>query len=40
MSADMVVLGSNILTVSPETIKDIPIDTTIVNGEIVYSRGA
>jgi predicted amidohydrolase YtcJ len=36
--ADMVVLGKDILTVPPETIIDIPIDTTILNGEIVYSR--
>jgi predicted amidohydrolase YtcJ len=36
--ADMVVLGQDILTVSPEEIIDIPIDMTIVNGEIVYMR--
>lgn len=36
--ADMVVLGKDILTVPPETIIDIPIDATILNGEIVYSR--
>jgi hypothetical protein len=36
--ADMVILGKDILTVSPETIIDIPIDTTIVNGRVVYQR--
>ncbi len=36
--ADMVVLGEDILTVEPETIKDIPIEMTIIDGEIVYQR--
>jgi hypothetical protein len=36
--ADMVVLGEDILTVPPETIKDIPIDMTILEGEIIYQR--
>ena len=36
--ADMVVLGEDILTVSPETIINIPIDMTIVGGRIVYER--
>jgi len=36
--ADMVVLGKDILTVPTETIIDIPIDMTIVNGKIVYRR--
>jgi len=38
--ADMVVLGKDILTVPPETIIDIPIDMTIVDGRIVYQRKA
>jgi len=38
--ADMVVLGQDILTVPTETIIDIPIDMTIVNGKIVYQREA
>ncbi len=36
--ADMVVLGEDILTVPTETIIDIPIDMTIVDGKIVYQR--
>jgi len=38
--ADMVVLGRDILTVPTETIINIPIDMTIVNGRIVYQRDA
>lgn len=38
--ADMVVLGKDILTIPPETIIDIPIETTIVGGNIVYYREA
>ena len=38
--ADMVVLGKDILTVPTETIIDIPIDMTIVDGKIVYQREA
>jgi len=38
--ADMVVLGQDILTVPTETIIDIPIDMTIVDGKIVYQREA
>jgi predicted amidohydrolase YtcJ len=34
--ADIVVLGEDILTVSPETIVDIPIDMTIVGGKVIY----
>jgi predicted amidohydrolase YtcJ len=37
--ADMVVLGEDILTVPPDRIIDIPIDMTVVDGEIIYSRG-
>jgi predicted amidohydrolase YtcJ len=33
---DLVVLGKDLLTVPPETIKDIPIDMTIVNGKVVF----
>jgi predicted amidohydrolase YtcJ len=36
--ADMVVLGKDILSVPTETIINIPIDMTIVDGEIVYER--
>jgi predicted amidohydrolase YtcJ len=36
--ADMVVLGKDILSVPTETIINIPIDMTIVGGEIVYER--
>lgn len=36
--ADMTVLGEDILTVPTETIINIPIDMTIVGGEIVYKR--
>ena len=37
--ADMVVLGEDILTVPPETIKDIPVDITVVGGNIVHKLG-
>jgi len=36
--ADMVVLGKDLLTVPIDTIKDIPVDMTIVGGRIVYRR--
>jgi predicted amidohydrolase YtcJ len=36
--ADMVVLGEDILTAPPETIINIPIDMTIIEGKIVYER--
>lgn len=36
--ADMVVLGQDILNVPPESIIDIPIELTIINGKIVYQR--
>ena len=36
--ADMLVLGEDLLTVPAETIKDIPIDTTIIDGRVVYRR--
>ena len=36
--ADLIVLNEDILTVDPSTIKDIAVDYTIVNGEIVYER--
>ena len=36
--ADMVVLGEDILTIDTEQIKDIPIEMTIIDGEIVYKR--
>ncbi len=34
--ADLVVLGADPLTVDPHTIKDIPIETTMVGGKVVY----
>lgn len=37
--ADLVVLGRDLLTEPEEAIKDIPVDTTIVGGKIVYKRG-
>ena len=36
--ADMVVLGEDILTVPIETIKDIPVEMTIIDGKVVYQR--
>ena len=36
--ADLTVLNEDILTVDPDAIKDIAVDYTIVNGEIVYER--
>lgn len=36
--ADVVVLNGNIYSMAPEKIKDIKIDMTIFNGEIVYER--
>jgi hypothetical protein len=36
--ADMVVLGNDILTVPTEKIIDIPIEMTIINGEVIYKR--
>jgi predicted amidohydrolase YtcJ len=36
--ADIVVLGKNLLKVSPEEIKDIPIDMTIIDGKVIYRR--
>jgi predicted amidohydrolase YtcJ len=36
--ADMVVLGQDILSVPPESIIDIPVELTIINGKIVYRR--
>jgi predicted amidohydrolase YtcJ len=36
--ADMAVLSDNPLTIDPEKIKDISVDMTIFNGEIVYER--
>jgi predicted amidohydrolase YtcJ len=36
--ADIVVLGEDILTVPPEKIVDIPIEMTLVDGNVVYER--
>jgi predicted amidohydrolase YtcJ len=38
--ADMVVLDTDILEVAPDAIKDVKVDITIVNGRVVYDRGA
>ena len=37
---DLVVFGKDLLTVPPETIKDVPIDMTIVNGKVVFEGRA
>jgi predicted amidohydrolase YtcJ len=37
--ADLVVLGEDPRKVDPEEIKDIPVEMTIVGGEIRYARG-
>ena len=34
--ADLVVLGDDLTRVNPHTIKDIPIEQTIVDGKVVY----
>ena len=36
--ADMIVLSSDILTIDPESIMDIEVEQTYVNGELVYER--
>ena len=36
--ADLVVLNENPLSVSPEKIRDIQVEYTIVNGKIAYQR--
>ena len=36
--ADLVVLGEDPLTVDPWEIRNIPIEKTIVGGEVVYER--
>jgi predicted amidohydrolase YtcJ len=35
--ADLVVLGADPRTVDPNTIKDIPVQQTIVGGKVVYA---
>lgn len=37
--ADLVVLGANPLAAEPWAIKDIPVERTIIDGEIVFERG-
>lgn len=37
--ADLVVLNENILEIDPEKIKDVNVDLTMMNGEIVWDRG-
>jgi predicted amidohydrolase YtcJ len=37
--ADMVVLDRDILSVPPEEIKSVQVETTIVGGTVVYQRG-
>ncbi len=36
--ADIIVLAEDILTVNPDSIKDIQVDYTIVDGEVAYTR--
>jgi predicted amidohydrolase YtcJ len=36
--ADFVVLSDDVLTVAPETIRDIQVDMTILGGDVIYSR--
>jgi len=36
--ADMVVLSESLLSASPDKIKDIKVDITIIDGNIVYER--
>jgi len=36
--ADLIVLSDDILTIDPETIKDVVIEMTVFNGEIVYEK--
>ena len=38
MLADLTVLGADPTAVDPAAIKDIPVDTTIVGGEVAYTR--
>jgi predicted amidohydrolase YtcJ len=38
--ADLVVLAENPLTTPPERLHTIPVDLTILDGQIVYDRGA
>ena len=38
--ADLVVLSDDIFTIDPAAIKDVQVDVTMVEGEVVYSRGA
>jgi predicted amidohydrolase YtcJ len=35
--ADFVVLSDNLLTMDPDDIKDVTVQTTVVGGRIVYS---
>ncbi len=37
--ADLVVLDRDILTIPQAEIKDIRVETTIVDGEIIYQKG-
>jgi predicted amidohydrolase YtcJ len=39
MLADLVVLGENPMTCEPESIRDIPVEMTFVDGVIMYPRG-
>ncbi len=38
MLADLVVIDKDILSVPEDEIKNIKVDMTIINGEIVYTR--
>ena len=36
--ADLVILSDNIFKISPETIKDVFVEATIINGKLVYGE--
>ena len=36
--ADLVVLNENILTIDPVKIKDVKVDMTVFDGDIIYKR--
>lgn len=38
MFADMIILDRDILTIDPKEIKDVKVDLTIINGNVVYKR--
>ncbi|WP_314108517.1 hypothetical protein [Bacillus pseudomycoides] len=36
--ADLVILNNSILSVNPNQIKDLKVETTIIDGEIIYQE--